>query len=132
MRSSTHDQPRYYGNVFNLEHGLMSAGVIVLAVIVLILVGAESRAVQGGQVIPFDAPMTAPSNDGELEGWVRPAEIRVHAPTVGVPVLDERLLRRFRLLEPPAPPPVREATAAGYEPVAPLGADRSPDAPPDR
>lgn len=123
MRSSIHDQPRYYGNVFNLEHRLMSAGVIVLAVIVLILVGAESRAAQGGLVTPFDAPMAAPFHDGELEGWARPAEIRVHAPVVGVPILDERLLRRFRLLEPPesAPPPVRGANAAERGPVASRG-----------
>jgi hypothetical protein len=37
----------------------------------------------------------------EPGGWVRPAEIRVHAPVVSHPSLDERLLQRFRLIEPP-------------------------------
>ena len=96
MRSPTHDQLRYYGGLFNLEHRLMSAGIIVLAVIVLILVGAESRAAKGGQAIPFDAPTADRVHDAELDGWVRPAEIRVHSPMV--PILDERLLVRFRLL----------------------------------
>lgn len=113
MRPSTHDRPRYYGNLFNLEHRLMSGAVVVLAVIVLILVGAENRAAQGGQVITLDPPAADQARDLGLEdlslaGWVRPAEIVVHAPAGDHPVLDERLLKRFRLLEPP-----RSAPASG-------------------
>ena len=120
MRSSTHDQPRYYGNVFNLEHKLMSAGVIVLAVIVLILVGAESRAAKGGQVLPFDTPVADRFHDGELDVWVRPAEIRVHGPLADLPILDERLLQRFRRLEPPKSAPPRAAVQVGPPDVVAL------------
>ncbi len=100
MSASTHNQPRYYGSLFNLEHRVMSGAVVTLAVIVLVLFGAEGRAVPGDLGIPLATPATDGST-GELDGWVRPTEIRVHAPVVGHPILDDRLMQRFRLLEPP-------------------------------
>jgi hypothetical protein len=114
MRASTHSQPRYYGSLFNLEHRLMSGAVVTLAVIVLVLLGQEGRAVQAGLDLDVVTPSADRPYDGQLDGWVRPAEIRVHAPVVGRPILDERLLQRFRLLEPPksASPTVGRVTAA--------------------
>ncbi len=98
MNASTHDQPRYYGSLFNLEHRVMSGAVLTLAAIVLVLFGEEGRAVQANLALETPAAKALAVEPG---GWVRPAEIRVHAPVVSHPILDDRLLERFRLLEPP-------------------------------
>ena len=98
MNASTHDQPRYYGSLFNLEHRVMSGAVLTLAAIVLVLFGEEGRAVQPNLALETPAARALAVEPG---GWVRPAEIRVHAPVVSHPILDDRLLERFRLLEPP-------------------------------
>ena len=59
MNASTHDQPRYYGSLFNLEHRVMSGAVLTLAAIVLVLFGEEGRAVQAG-LAPRDSGSQSP------------------------------------------------------------------------
>ena len=102
MSASTLRQPRYYGGLFNLEHRVMSGAVVALAVIVLVLVGQEGRAVTSGLQIPVDTPAAEPADDGEPDGWVRPAEIRVQAPSPNefVGDLDEWLLTPIRIVKP--------------------------------
>ena len=114
MSASTRKQPRYYGGLLNLEHRVMSGVVVALAVIVLVLVGEESHAVPGG-LLSVEAPAAEPADDGELDGWVRPAEIRVKAPSANVFVgdLDEWLLTPIRLLKPPQPAVGRRGAAVG-------------------
>ena len=115
MSASTRKQPKYYGGLLNLEHRVMSGVVVALAVIVLVLVGEESHAVPGGLQLSVEAPAAEPADDGELDGWVRPAEIRVKAPSANVFVgdLDEWLLTPIRLLKPPQPAVGRRAAAVG-------------------
>jgi hypothetical protein len=134
MSASTHNPPRYYGGLFNLEHRVMSGAVFALAVIVLVLFGQEGRAVPSSLGMPLEPPAADALNalDGERDGWMRPAEIRVHSPAVSHPILDERLLQRFRLLEPPksAPPPVRRVTTTDAQlivvPARPAGLQVGP------
>lgn len=117
MSASPREQPRYYGGLFNLEHRVMSGAVAALAVIVLVLLGTAGQAAPDDLEIAVAAPLAQPAGEASLDGWLRPTEIRVHAPAVGPPILDERLLQRFRFVEPPkpAPPPVPGA-APGPQP----------------
>jgi hypothetical protein len=114
MSATTHDQPRYYGSLFNIEHRVMSGAVVALAIIVLVLVGQEGRAVPGGLQISVETP-AADAHQGTLPGWVRPAEIRVTAPSANLFVgdLDEWLLTPVRLVKPRQPALARTEAAVG-------------------
>jgi hypothetical protein len=121
MSASTLKQPRYYGGLFNLEHRVMSGAVVALAVVVLVLVGQEGRAVPSGLQVPGETPAAEPADDGELNGWVRPAEIRVQAPSANVFVgdLDEWLLTPVKaLVSPQIAIPRREAAVTPARPAA--------------
>jgi hypothetical protein len=115
MSASTLKQPRYYGGLFNLEHRVMSGAVVALAVIVLILVGQEGRAVPGGLGITVETPLAESAQGGELDGWVRPSEIGIHAPSPKgfAGDLDEWLLTPVRLLRPPQPAVGHRGAAVG-------------------
>ena len=114
MSASTHNHPRYYGSLFNLEHRVMSGAVITLAVLVLVLFGQEGRAGPNGVTTTVEAP-TADGTHGELDGWVRPAEIRVEAPSASLFVgdLNEWLLTPVRLVKPPQPALARTEAVDG-------------------
>jgi len=119
MSASTHNQPRYYGSLFNLEHRVMSGAVVTLAVIVLVLFGAEGRAVPSGLGI-VEIP-AVDAFDGELDGWVRPVEIRVKAPSANALAddLDEWLLTPVRLAKPRQPAVARMEAASEAGSVEP-------------
>jgi hypothetical protein len=137
MSASTQNQPRYYGSLFNLEHRVMSGAVVTLAVIVLALFGQEGRAVPSGLRINVETPPAEPSSGGELDGWVRPAEIRVNAPRPNLFVgdLDEWLLTPVRLVEPRQPARTEAAAAGGARSADPAFVPARPAAlqvgPPD-
>ncbi len=117
MSALTHNQPTYYGGLFNLEHRVMGGTVFTLAVIVLVLFGQEGRAVPSGLEITVETPLAESAYGGELDGWVQPAEIRVMAPSANVFAgdLDEWLLTPVRLAKPrqPAVDRMEAASEAG-------------------
>jgi hypothetical protein len=131
MSASTLKQPRYYGGLFNLEHRVMSGAVVALAVIVLVLVGQEGRAVPSGRQIRVETPAAEPADDGEPDWWVRPAEIRVQAPSANLFVgdLDEWLLTPVRLVTPRQPARTEAASAGGARSAAPALTPARPAAP---